>query len=82
MDITQILGNAQSADGATRQHAEATIEQAKSSNLVRPDAPRLGLRTVGLGAVCPGARLTRASCLPASPLRATRATIRLTSPCS
>lgn len=35
MDITQILANAQSADAATRQHAEAMIEQAKQNNLVR-----------------------------------------------
>ncbi|KAG8465477.1 hypothetical protein KFE25_002784 [Diacronema lutheri] len=33
MDITQILANAQSADAATRQHAEAMIEQAKQNNL-------------------------------------------------
>lgn len=35
MDVTALLTNARSTDQATRQQAEAQIEQAKASNLVR-----------------------------------------------
>ena len=39
MDVTALLTNARSPDQATRQQAEAQIEQAKASNLVRHPTP-------------------------------------------
>ena len=43
MDVTTLLSNARSPDQATRQAAEAQIEAAKASNLVRACTPPLHL---------------------------------------
>ena len=45
MDVTALLTNARSPDQATRQAAEAQIEQAKASNLVRSPHPPLHLHS-------------------------------------